>query len=195
MQCLWSHKELAQRASEVFHREMKQSLWPLQHLPSETPKSADCARNLLVNTSIGTLCFLLTCAFFYSCSTLGWTYCKYFIFPFSPTVNEMTLLVRKNPLSRTSVGKVSEAGNCSFLHLTASFKLLFPAHQLTGEAESSLVQYAKNLVLVLALTPTHCLTFISMGIHFPTPALSSLALVQLNSSRERLLLVSKRSFT
>lgn len=93
----------------------------------------------------------------------------------------------QKPLLVKSVKQVSK---CSFLHFTASFKLLFPAHQLT-EAESSLIWYARNLGLVL----TYCLTFISVGFHFPPPALSSLALVRLNSSREKLLLISMNSFS
>jgi len=71
------------------------------------------------------------------------------------------------------------------LHLTVSCKLLFPVHQLTGAAESSLTRYTRNLVLVLALIPTYCLTFLSMGILFPPPALSCLAPVRQILEKDR----------
>lgn len=97
----------------------------------------------------------------------GWKCPKSPTFPFSTTVNGSTLLVRENLFARP---EGSEAGKGSFLHLTVSFKLLFPAHQL-AEVESSLVWYARNLVLASSRTPAHCLTLVSMGLHLP-PQLS-----------------------
>lgn len=175
---------------------MKQSLWPLQHLPSETAKSADFQSKLLVNTSIGILCFLLTdtCLETATFSTLGWTFHKCFIFPLSLTIKECTWLIRENSLTRTAISRVSETDECSFPYLTDCSTLLFAAHQLIEEVESGLVQYATNLFLVLALTLIYCMTFVSTELHFPSPDLSYLALFELNSSRGRLLLIITNSF-
>lgn len=107
-------------------------------------------------------------------------------------MKEVLYYLEKNSQESLLVALVKEMSALFFISWTFLNSPFHPAicHRKPRVVWSST---PSSLILVLAQKFIYCMTFIFMGLHFLSPALSSLALVRFNSN-ERLLLISMNSF-